>query len=186
MVVGAAYHFGGVPGGAKDLSKAVGWYRRAAENGEPQAQAMLATLYQRGEGVAQSDAEAAKWFEKAALQGLPIAQAELSRMYAEGIGVNKDDAKAAYWQQKAAESDDPFVRTIPPEVDQEAEDMKATVNGLKMLRSLGDRGVEPAGNVLDRLREASTFLCKQAPGVRREMLKDRPQLEEAIRELCPE
>ena len=50
--VGINYYYGrsdwDIP---KDFSEAAHWFRRAAEQGHPTAQILLAELYERGEGV---------------------------------------------------------------------------------------------------------------------------------------
>ncbi len=72
--------------------------------GEPEAQYMVANMYEKGEGVEKDPKEAAMWYEKAADQGHPYSMYKLADMYEKGEGVAKDDAKAAEWFKKAAES----------------------------------------------------------------------------------
>ena len=55
----------GVP---QDDSRAVGWYRAAAEQGLAIAQNNLGWMYQEGRGVPQDYAEAIKWYLKACEQ----------------------------------------------------------------------------------------------------------------------
>lgn len=85
---------------------AVEWYRRAAEQGNAEAQYFLGLLNFRGEGVPQNDAEAAKWFTKAAEQGLAYAQDGLGFLYASTEGVMQNDDKALMWLTKAAKQGD--------------------------------------------------------------------------------
>ncbi len=56
----------GVP---KDLSEAVRWYRKSAEQGYDKAQYNLAKMYEMGMGVPRNYAQALKWYHKAAAQG---------------------------------------------------------------------------------------------------------------------
>ena len=64
----------------RDPEAAVEWYRKAAEQGLPEAQTALGDLYARGIGVA-ADPEAARaWYEKAAAQGHAPAQAKLAAL----------------------------------------------------------------------------------------------------------
>ena len=59
---------------------ALEWYRKAAEQGLPEAQTALGDLYAKGIGVA-ADPEAARaWYEKAAAQGHAPAQAKLAAL----------------------------------------------------------------------------------------------------------
>ncbi len=101
LKIGLSYVTGeGVP---KDDIKAATWIRRAAEQGDAEAQTTLGVLYSDGRGVPLSDEEAAKWFLKAAGQGYPRAKLALGRLYLTGRGVQKDDTKAAIWIHQAAE-----------------------------------------------------------------------------------
>ena len=50
----------------KDYAEAQRWYLRAADQGDPFAQASLALLFRFGKGVAQDYVEAYKWFYLAA------------------------------------------------------------------------------------------------------------------------
>ncbi len=61
----------GVP---QDYSKAVKWYRKAAEQGLADAQNNLGTRYGKGEGVPQDYVSAHMWLSLAAAQGDDTAQ----------------------------------------------------------------------------------------------------------------
>ena len=53
------YYYGlGVP---QDYTKAVSWYRRAAEQGNAEVQLDLGFMYDIGLGVQEDDAEAVRW-----------------------------------------------------------------------------------------------------------------------------
>jgi len=86
-----------------DYSQAVEWYRKAAEQGNADAQNYLGVMYEKGQGVNQDYSQAVEWFRKAAEQGYASAQCNLGVMYELGRGVNQDDAKAVEWYRKAAE-----------------------------------------------------------------------------------
>lgn len=79
------YDFG--RGVARDISQAVAWYRKAAEQGYAKAQSNLGALYADGDGVGRDEAQAVAWWRKAAEQGHPRARINLGVMYAEGRGV---------------------------------------------------------------------------------------------------
>ncbi|CAK0761840.1 conserved hypothetical protein [Gammaproteobacteria bacterium] len=53
---------------AQDDQEAVNWYRKAAEQGDADAQFNLGIMYAEGRGVTQDKHEAAMWFLKAAEQ----------------------------------------------------------------------------------------------------------------------
>lgn len=77
--------------------------RRAAEQGDPEAQFQLGGLYERGNGVPEDVAEAAAWYRRAADQGYANAQFLLGFAYSNGNGVPLDDAESLAWFRRAAE-----------------------------------------------------------------------------------
>jgi TPR repeat protein len=77
--------------------------RSRAEGGDAPAQAQLAGLYARGDGVTNSYAEAATWFRKAADQTNALAQLGLGELYEAGQGVPKDMPQALKLYRAAAE-----------------------------------------------------------------------------------
>ena len=90
-------------GVAKDETGAIGWYRKAAEQGDAEAQERLGTMYRVGQGVIKDGTAAVKWYHKAADQGRLPAQCMLGFMYRFGDGVAKNEAEAVKWYKKAAE-----------------------------------------------------------------------------------
>ena len=80
-----------------------GLYRKAAEQGDANAQIKLGVMYYQGNDIPQDYAEAVNWFRKAAEQGLASAQYYLGAMYANGQGVAQNYAEAVNWFRKAAE-----------------------------------------------------------------------------------
>ncbi len=98
---GNRYYTGnGVP---QDYTKAVEWYKKAAEAGNLTAQFNLAKCYSDGKGIERSYDKAAEWYTKAAEAGYADAQANLGLLYEKGRGVNQDNAQAVSWYTKAAE-----------------------------------------------------------------------------------
>ena len=96
--LGGVYEFGlgGVP---KDANEALNWYRKAAEQGEPQAQwSVGADFYFKGDY-----AEAVKWFEKSAAQNYSGGQLMLGMCYFLGQGVDQDKTIGYDLVRKAAE-----------------------------------------------------------------------------------
>jgi hypothetical protein len=100
--LGVMYYKGrGVP---QDDSEAVRWFRKAADQGDMQAQSYLGFRYFHGQGVPQDYAEAARWYRKAAGQGDVDAQYALGFMYRNGQGVSRNYAEAVRWYGKVAAS----------------------------------------------------------------------------------
>ncbi len=63
---------------AQNFAEAVKWYRKAADQNNPDAQIRLATCYNAGLGVAQDFAEGTKWYRKAAEENCAEAQLYLA------------------------------------------------------------------------------------------------------------
>ena len=81
--------------------------RKAAEEGDAQAQCYLGVCYQNGQGVKQDYHEAVKWFKRSADQNDPVAQCYLGVCYQAGLGVPQEYGQAANWFREAAEQGDP-------------------------------------------------------------------------------
>ena len=79
------------------------WYRKAADQGNADAQVNLGVMYSKGHDVTQNHAEALKWYRKAAEQGSAMAQYNMGVVYNSGLGVGKDYTQAVHWYRKAAE-----------------------------------------------------------------------------------
>jgi TPR repeat protein len=56
-------------GVAQDYSQAADWYRKAADQGDADAQYNLGLMYYNGNGVPQNYSQAAVWYRKAGTQG---------------------------------------------------------------------------------------------------------------------
>ena len=77
--------------------------KKAAEQGDAQAQYNLGICYANGNGVEKNFSEAVKWWRKAAEQGVALAQGNLGACYNLGYGVEKNPTEAVKWCRKAAE-----------------------------------------------------------------------------------
>ncbi len=89
----------GVPQG---YAEAVRWWRRAAEQGNANAQSRLGILYDMGQGVPQDYAEAVRWWRRAAEQGNANAQFFLGDAYRRGQGVAQNYIQAYMFANLAA------------------------------------------------------------------------------------
>jgi len=87
----------------KDFQQAAGWFRKAAEQDNANAQYMVGVQYASGLGALKDYAKAAEWFRKAAERGVKYAQSDLGLLYKLGQGVPKNDQQAAAWFMKAAD-----------------------------------------------------------------------------------
>lgn len=77
--------------------------RLRAEQGDSDAQALLAVVYYNGRGVERDYGEALRWARLAAEQGNVRGQTLLGMAYRSGNGVDRDPAEAARWLRPAAE-----------------------------------------------------------------------------------
>jgi uncharacterized protein len=85
-----------------DFSTARNALAPMAERGSASAQAILGTMYLRGQGVPLNAMVAARWFQRAAVQGNKVAQVNLGRLYFNGRGVRRNYGEAAKWFRSAA------------------------------------------------------------------------------------
>ena len=86
-----------------DYPAAFRLFKKAAEQGQANAQYNLGLMYYNGEGVTRDAKQAVYWWQKAAEQGDAGAQYNLGVMYGKGEGVTRDAKQAVYWWQKSAE-----------------------------------------------------------------------------------
>jgi uncharacterized protein len=96
LILGDIYESKGVN---QNYAEAVKWDRKAAEQGEKQAQYNLGQLYISGEGVQKDEAEGVKWILMAADQWHVPAIISLADMYSKGQGVKQDIAEAYFWSR---------------------------------------------------------------------------------------
>lgn len=100
-----------------DVKNSFEWYKKAAMQGDIEAQKELggfygydiskSTIFAQIEELGISDRKKSfYWYEKAALQGDMEAQIEVARKYESGSGVEKDMSKALKWYKKAAKQGD--------------------------------------------------------------------------------
>ncbi len=107
----AQYQFGemcffGGKGISPNPTKAVGWFMKAAEQGDVSAQLILSDCYYNGMGVEEDHFEAVRWVRKAAEQGDSVAYWTLGVCYYRDDGVPvscNNKGEAVRWFKMAAE-----------------------------------------------------------------------------------
>ena len=65
----------------KDPKEALMWYRKAADQGDAQAEFNVGAMYASGAGVEPDQSEAFKWYQKSAEHGFAMAQHNLGIRY---------------------------------------------------------------------------------------------------------
>ncbi len=73
-----------------DEKKGIEWFQKAADNGEPVAQYIVATMYYDGEDVTQDYSKAINYYQKSAEQGALTSAHDLGMMFETGTGINKN------------------------------------------------------------------------------------------------
>jgi TPR repeat protein len=86
----------------KDPEAAVKWFRKAAEQGNAEAQFNLGYCYCKGQGVAKDAIDGMYWLRRAAEQNNSQAQLNLGVCYAMGDGTPKDLVEACKWMLLAS------------------------------------------------------------------------------------
>jgi TPR repeat protein len=97
---------GTVAGVSRDPAEAVGWYRKAADQGYAPAQTSLGYMYQEGVLLQRDPVQAVHWYMLSAQQGDAAGEADLALCYLTGDGVARDNDKAFAWFYSAARQDD--------------------------------------------------------------------------------
>ncbi|XP_021801481.1 ERAD-associated E3 ubiquitin-protein ligase component HRD3A [Prunus avium] len=104
--IGLFYYFG-LRGLRRDHAKALSWFLKALEKGEPRAMELLGEIYARGAGVERNYTKALEWLTLAAKQELYSAYNGIGYLYVKGYGVEKKNyTKAKEYFEKAAENED--------------------------------------------------------------------------------
>lgn len=88
-----------------DYRTAVKLLRPLVDQGNADAQDILAIMYYVGQGLPQNRAEAIRLYRLAAEQGNAHAQDALGFAYQNGVGVHRDVGEAAKWFRKSADQD---------------------------------------------------------------------------------
>ncbi|XP_074310777.1 ERAD-associated E3 ubiquitin-protein ligase component HRD3A [Silene latifolia] len=104
--MGLFYYFG-LRGLRRDPAKALSWFSKAVEKGEPRSMEYLGEIYVRGVGVERNYTKALEWLTLAAKQQLYSAYNGIGYLYVKGYGIEKKNyTKAREFFEKAAHNED--------------------------------------------------------------------------------
>ena len=85
-----------------DYGTALKVWSRTAQEGDPEAQYYVGTIYEKGPDGKPNYELALSWYRKAADKGYSRAAISLGRLYEQGLGIPKDPAEAFKWYAKAS------------------------------------------------------------------------------------
>ncbi|KAJ6677109.1 ERAD-ASSOCIATED E3 UBIQUITIN-PROTEIN LIGASE COMPONENT HRD3A-RELATED [Salix viminalis] len=103
--IGYFYYFG-LRGLRRDHTKALAWFSKAVEKGEPKSMELLGEINARGAGVERNYTKALEWLTLAAKQQLYSAYNGMGYLYVKGYGVGKNYTKAKEYFKRAADNED--------------------------------------------------------------------------------
>ncbi|XP_059454556.1 ERAD-associated E3 ubiquitin-protein ligase component HRD3A [Corylus avellana] len=104
--IGLFYYFG-LRGLRRDHVKAMSWFMKAVDKGEPRSMELLGEIYARGAGVERNYTKALEWLTLASKQLLFSAYNGMGYLYVKGYGVDKKNyTKAKEYFEKAATNED--------------------------------------------------------------------------------
>ncbi|XP_039124208.1 ERAD-associated E3 ubiquitin-protein ligase component HRD3 [Dioscorea cayenensis subsp. rotundata] len=101
--IGVLYYYG-LRGVRRDHARALFWFSKAVDKGEPRAMELLGEIYARGAGVERNYTKAFEWLKLASRQQHYSAYNGLGYLYVKGYGVEKNLTKAKEFFEKAAEN----------------------------------------------------------------------------------
>ena len=139
--LGILYYTGELPL-SQDRVVAAYWLRKAAEQGDADAQELLGTMLSgEGNGIPVNVDEGFDWLYRAALQGRNGSQYLVGTAYHFGCGTQKDEAEAIKWFLKAASQNNPQAQTQMGLVFYEGRGMpKDPAIAIKWFRMAAERG----------------------------------------------
>jgi len=142
-----------------DFTEAARWYRKAADQGNENAQVDLGLLYMGGNGVPKDWDEAARWFRKAADKGNATAQFNLGSL-AENGQAGLAQADAAGWYRKSADQGYAYSQAALAGLYSLGHGVPQNKALAFMWMTLASRGME-AGSTRDELAAKITALVAQ-------------------------
>ncbi|KAK1431488.1 hypothetical protein QVD17_07947 [Tagetes erecta] len=101
------FYYHGLRGFRRDNSKALSWFSKAVDKGEPRSMELLGEIYARGAGVEKNYTKSLEWLTLASKQQHCSAYNGIGYLYAKGYGVEqKNYTKAKEYFEKAADDDE--------------------------------------------------------------------------------
>jgi uncharacterized protein len=128
---------------AEDFTKAFAILMPLAQEGEFNAQKVIAHMYSFGQGIEVNFAEAIKWYRLAAEQGDPVAQNNLASHL-----LDEDPDEAIKWYLASAEQNFPFAEEVLGDIysgelsvdNDDLKDLRNDVEAVKWYKKAAQRG----------------------------------------------
>jgi TPR repeat protein len=136
----------------RDRAQAARWLEQAAAAGRPQAAALLADLYSRGDGVQRDDERARELDLQAAALGVAASQTNLgyAAMYPRDFAA-RDPAGALPWLRAAAEQENPMALFLLGQLYFSGQGVEADAElGWRLFTRAAELGYSPAGTGVAR------------------------------------
>ena len=130
---------------SKDYTNAEKCFRKAAEQGDPEAQFCLGDMYNNGYGVAKDERKAVALFRKSAEQRFAPSQINLGIMYSQGSGVEQDLIEAFMWLNIAGRA-----------IDEEGGDLALDEEGRDLLGVVEEQMTD--GQITEAQRRSSVWM----------------------------
>lgn len=129
--------------------------KKAAAQGDVDAQLLLGQSYLDGQGVPKDSKEAVAWYRKAAEQGNVQGQLRLALAYQDGNGTTKNSAEAVKWYRKAAEQGHAGGQYALASAYQAGDGvMRNSAEAVRWYRKAAEQGHDDAQAVLGSMYEA--------------------------------
>lgn len=129
----------------KDYLGAEKCFRKAADEGDPEAQFCLGDMYNNGYGVNKNERKALALFRKSAEQKFAPSQINLGIMYSQGQGVEQDLVEAYKWLLIAGRA-----------VDEEGAELAVDEEGRDLLSVVEEHMTE--GQIEESMRRSSAWM----------------------------
>lgn len=130
---------------SKDYVSAEKCFRKAAEQGDPEAQFCLGDMYNNGYGVDKDERKAVALFRQSAEQRFAPSQINLGIMYSQGHGVEQDLIEAFMWLNIAGRA-----------VDEEGGELALDEDGRDLLGIVEEQMT--TGQIAEALRRSSAWM----------------------------
>ena len=150
-----------------EMSVAIGWYKRAAELGHPEAQYNLGIAYIEGIGVPYDPQQAASYFDNAAKGDIMEAAYNLGLIYENGLlGEAKPD-EALMWYKTAADKGSPeaqqALKQLAENLNISLDEVNRLAESMKAMNKSSAVAPQPSAAPVQPVQTSATQAPQPAP-----------------------